>query len=257
MAVLIKTNEKYFGTGAYFENTDKKEIYLISANHVYERILEEFADLEKKTGNTNKIVTLESFVYGEGKAKKTKILINLNKLGEENIKMDSKHDVIAIRIYKNEISVNGVENPTNGQFYRYNKKIISRYADLGVGSDIFVHGYPSIGTPNDLEFDNEKPLIRKGIISAFNDKNQTIIIDCPVNFGNSGGPVIQAEIDYSIAGGEVHYRVIGIVVRIIPFMKEKTQNLYTGEPRITDIENTGLSVVVPMDRVLELVDTFY
>ncbi len=64
--------------------------------------------------------------------------------------------------------------------------------DALVSNDIFLYGYPSsLGLKQSPQFDYNKPLLRKGIIASVNKTQGTIILDCPVYYGNSGGPVVQ------------------------------------------------------------------
>lgn len=116
--------------------------------------------------------------------------------------------------------------------------------DVLVSNDVFLYGYPtSLGIKDMPQFDYSKPLLRKGIIASVNQGQGTIIIDCPVYYGNSGGPVIEVD-------GSSH-RVIGVVVQLIPFVEQwiNTKNKLVNE----EWANSGYSVVVSMDKVFELV----
>lgn len=116
------------------------------------------------------------------------------------------------------------------------------------GNDVYVFGYPtSIGLKRLPQYDFSKPLIRKGIISGINKENETIIIDCPVYHGNSGGPVLIAEM---IAGGNIEYKVIGIVSQLIPY----EEKWYNKQSKLVNTYhyNSGYSVVISMNRIFKL-----
>lgn len=71
----------------------------------------------------------------------------------------------------------------------------------------------------------------------------SIILDCPVYPGNSGGPVI--EIDQAGALSR-RYMIIGIVDQYVPYAD--------GGRTFTIMANSGYSIIIPMDFVLELVN---
>lgn len=125
-----------------------------------------------------------------------------------------------------------------------------KYSEVLISNEVYVFGYPaSLGIKNRPQIDFSRPLLRRGAVAGKNDANQTIVLDCPVYYGNSGGPVIEAEqVDLTTR----RFSVIGVVSEFVPFIEtwyniqHKFQNV--------NIENSGYSVVVPMDQVFELVE---
>jgi len=116
-----------------------------------------------------------------------------------------------------------------------------------ISNDIFLYGYPtSLGLKHSPQFDYAKPLLRKGIVSNVNKKLGTIILDCPVYYGNSGGPVIQVE----EINDKIYHKVIGVVSEFIPYT-EDWQNRSNGIIH-TEWSNSGFSVAVAMDYVYEM-----
>ncbi len=108
------------------------------------------------------------------------------------------------------------------------------FDDVLTGNAVFVFGYPtSLSTSPHLDI--RKPLLRKGIIAGKNKIHKTIVLDCPMYFGNSGGLVIEVERE---PFGE-HLKAIGVVSAFVAFEKKW-------------IENSGYSVAIPMDFVQEL-----
>jgi Trypsin-like peptidase domain len=118
-----------------------------------------------------------------------------------------------------------------------------------VGSDVFLFGFPSfIGVANIPQVDPSRPLLRKGIIAGFNPSRKTIILDCPVYQGNSGGPVLTRE---QVSLWELQFRVVGIAVEWIPF-QDVMESKRFGFVNQT-LSNSGYSVVEPSERFMEMV----
>lgn len=113
------------------------------------------------------------------------------------------------------------------------------------GDDLFVLGFPL-----DLEghFRNNV-VVRKGCISslqlALDEYRRNILIDAHVYPGNSGGPVIIAPQAISIDPSRrvEEARVIGVVESYVMHGEHK--------------ENSGLTEVVPIHRVLETIEHLY
>lgn len=125
---------------------------------------------------------------------------------------------------------------------------IKKYEDVLVANDVLLFGYPtSLGLQESPQLDPKKPLLRRGIVAGLNGDAKSIIIDCPVYPGNSGGPVV--EIDRSTFGAKIS--IIGVVSQFVPF-EEKSLN-YPISYQSVSLSNSGYSIVTPMDFVLELV----
>jgi hypothetical protein len=119
--------------------------------------------------------------------------------------------------------------------------------DVLISNDVFLYGYPSsLGLKKSPQFDYAKPLLRKGIVASVNKNQGTIILDCPVYYGNSGGPVIQVKRE----GFETIHKVIGVISQFIPYY-ENWQNQSNGLIH-TELSNSGYSVAVAMDYVFEM-----
>jgi hypothetical protein len=109
--------------------------------------------------------------------------------------------------------------------------------DVYVGNQVFVFGYPTSITRIDPWLDVSLPLLRKGIVAGINNDLKAVILDCPVFHGNSGGLVIEVE---KKSFTEIKYRAIGLVTNLVPYQRNW-------------IQNSGYSVVVPMDFVDDLI----
>lgn len=124
------------------------------------------------------------------------------------------------------------------------KDSTKKFEEVLTGNSVFIFGYPtSLGIKNIPQLDYDKPLLRKGIVAGKNEEMKTIILDCPVYPGNSGGPVVEVE-TMGITGA--YFKVIGVVTQFVPFARRHKNNL--------QMENSGYSVAIPMDMVLDLLE---
>lgn len=131
------------------------------------------------------------------------------------------------------------------------KLATKKLKDVLISNDIFLYGYPtSLGLNHGKDFDFTKPLLRKGIVSNINKKNSTILLDCRTDYGNSGGPVIEV----NRKGGDYIHSVIGVVSKFLT-LKNEWINTRDGTSHIENI-NAGYTIVVSMDKVFEIIDTF-
>jgi Trypsin-like peptidase domain len=68
------------------------------------------------------------------------------------------------------------------------------FADVKISNDVYIFGYPdSLGLEQVPQLARDKPLLRSGIVAGTNPEKKTIVIDCPVFPGNSGGPVVEKD----------------------------------------------------------------
>jgi hypothetical protein len=231
--------------------------FLISAKHVF------YNDEDKLYGDTL-IATCPSSPLGQGH-----VILQID-LTSAKIYHSTNADVCIILIGKNQhltaptthlkYETSEHKRPANLELAEYvqvleqtTAYIVSldieatrNLSEIGIGNDVYLMGYPtSLGLTKSKYFDITKPLIRKGIISGVNEKEETFIIDCPSYQGNSGGPVVEQ-------GEDEYYRVIGLVSQYIPY--ETTW--YNSRERIKNVEvsNSGFSVCVPFDKITELIE---
>ena len=243
--VLITLANGSFGSGLFLNSSN--HFFLVTAGHV--------------------LFDKHSHVLISGKAEVSwhldegtnhyfsAISVNLDFLNTNNqIKLHSTHDVAVVRL----CSV----LPDGRQVYQANEFVCTttnfepviisntsmrRFADVTIGNDAFVFGYPSsIGLKASPQFDYTRPLLRRGIIAGINPEAKTIIIDAPVFFGNSGGPVLEKRSTFT----ETQYAVVGIVTQYIPFYDVWDSEQY--QIHNVSVSNSGYSVVEPIDFVMEL-----
>jgi len=115
------------------------------------------------------------------------------------------------------------------------------FNEVLVSNAVYVFGYPTSITNQNAFLDIKLPLVRKGIVAGKNEELKLIILDCPLNNGNSGGLVTEVENVPSY----VNFKAIGLITNIVPVSYDNRS-----------INNSGYSVVVPMDRVMEVVNLF-
>jgi S1-C subfamily serine protease len=125
------------------------------------------------------------------------------------------------------------------------------YDDVMVSNEVIVFGYPtSIGLAQMPQFDYARPLLRSGIVAGKYDAQRTIILDCPVYPGNSGGPVIGIS---SEGLGTNNFLVIGVVTQFVPLVQELVLQPMSRSKHV-NLGNSGYSIAAPMDPVFELLD---
>jgi len=252
--VLILLDGGGSGSGFYLD-TDE-DLYLITAKHV---LFKNSLDGATKMILRTKVVKLISYLRDQKIKTAVNLVLNLELL---DIIEHPTTDVAVIKIgnliqkegdgikikWLDGVTINGpAGSPIVGVPLSHCKK----YEDVLVSNEVFVFGYPnSLGNIKDKQIDYARPLLRKGIVAGKNDINKTIIIDCPVHFGNSGGLAMEAEdIDYK----RRKYYAIGIVAEFVPFIEELKSKQY-GTVN-TNIENSGYGIVMPMDNIFDILDT--
>jgi len=112
--------------------------------------------------------------------------------------------------------------------------LVDKAGNTGSGFFYDKGGFTYLITARRLE--TKLPLLRKGIVAGKNESLDAIILDCPAYGGNSGGLVMEAE----KVGSGMNLRAIGIITNFVPF---------TGNW----LQNSGYSIVVPMNFVDELI----
>ncbi len=179
----------------------------------------------------------------------------------QNIRRHATHDVAVVRIgtpadQASTRSITPVEGVTIREMAEsgvlgVGEKTVKRFAQVLTANQVFIFGYPtSLGLKDIPQLDYGKPLLRAGIVAGTNEQARSIILDCPSYGGNSGGPVLEVEEE----GLKRNYRVIGVVSQFVP-VAEIWLNI-THRYTNTNIANSGYTVAIPMDFVLELISQF-
>ncbi|UPJ56239.1 hypothetical protein [Bradyrhizobium sp. 192] len=247
-AVLIEVSGTH-GSGFFFSRGP--DVFLVSAKHVL------FKDSLTTFSTPLALTALDS------KTLKDKIVFEVDcerLFADGNLIKHSSADVAVARIATMEDGedatashfrlkdVAGVQVDANNEGWSIMGTDIEESTKLDgvkIGSATLLLGFPtSLAAPE--FFEKNTPLLRTGIVAG-KVKEAQIVIDCPVYFGNSGGLVLQDDPDRS------RFTAIGVASRMVPFQ----ENLYSAEFRRqvgTRFENSGYSLVEPVDRVIELID---
>jgi len=242
------------GTG-FFVRRDR-DLFLVTARHVLVNPL------------TEQLWAREAALRALSKDLKetavTVIHLNSGQLQEERqIRTDAVRDVAVVRL--GTLTSDGM-NTTPGVVVTERSKggiivapfdYLTRYAAVDISSQIFMLGYPSIGVTNAVQIDRTRPLVRSGIVAGVNAALKTIIIDAPVNHGNSGGPVVQLSRTNRL-------RIIGIATQFVPEPEDVlplNPGNASGSPdsssrTLLALGNSGYGVVASADAIIDLIAGF-
>lgn len=105
------------------------------------------------------------------------------------------------------------------------------------------------------------PICRLGCIARVADafvtpqKTEAYLVDAQTFPGNSGGPIVSRPEHISIDGTpkNTSSNLIGILSAYIPY-RETLYSRQTGRDRMVQEENSGLTIVHPVDRIKEVVE---
>lgn len=258
--VMVAFEDGRSGSGFYITD-EQGSAFFVTARHLF------FFDPEKegKTGVKGRLALLASYPREKTARFPIRLQLELPLLHERGyLRAHAERDVVVVKV-GNITAVPGGkallfspgvslvakagEEPGDVSLVGAQREDIKLYSETAIGNDIFIFGYPtSLGIETYPQIDYTKPLLRKGIIAGVNEEKKSLILDCPVIYGNSGGPVVESE---RVGLSEVRYSVIGMVSEFIPFDEK-----WYGIKRpfnLSQIENSGYSVAIPMDVILELI----
>ena len=250
--VLITLRTGSTGSG-FFLNTSTN-VYLVTARHVL---------MDGQAASVQcPLAELVSYSGDPDDHTANRIVLDLGLLfSNKCVKAHTTCDVMAVRLFSS--VTNGVHCPrgqmaalpgvavaqssSNG-VVSVKLDAVKRYDDVLVANEVYLFGNPSsLGIQEIPQLDPFRPLLRKGIVAALNDKSHSIVLDCPAYPGSSGGPVLEADSDH--IGRQM--RVIGVVCQFVP-NAELWVNASNGFAN-RSISNSGYSIAIPMDPVLELI----
>jgi S1-C subfamily serine protease len=123
------------------------------------------------------------------------------------------------------------------------------------GDGVFVLGFPM----GNVGAERNYVVVRQGAIARIRDALAgavpEFLIDATVFPGNSGGPVLMRPEITAIDGTKSLNKsaLIGVVSSYLPY-RDVAVSQQTRRPRIIFEENSGLTSVVPIDRVVEAVE---
>jgi len=249
------------GTGFWF-GTDKCN-YVITAQHVLKKYNQQKQTFEEYLFNK-----IRFLYYTVGKNEETSAIISIDlKIANDvrAIYASDKKDIIAVKIGR--ALGNGLwetpkciilEKKGEGIIPVVKNKDCLKFEKVELTSDIIFFGFPSslkrfseIFSLQEIQFDPELPMFRKGIIAGKNKNKKTLILDGEVHEGNSGGPVFLIEQD---TPGHKKIWLIGLTTQFIPYVSVSINE--KGLPTNINLQNAGYSVVEPIDYVIELIEKY-
>jgi S1-C subfamily serine protease len=233
-------------SGSGFYLVSGKAVFLVTAKHV-------LFDL-----TTHQLIGLTANLlsYAKDSADSTKnvVVLDLAALqANKDLQQHPSQDIAVIKMFDlREASAMmfpraGVKVTSSSKtgFLTVDVKNVKTFDQVLTGNDVMVFGYPtSLGLQQSPQLDPLRPLLRKGIVAGTNPSTRFLILDCPVYFGNSGGPVL--EIDRQPFGSQMN--IIGVVDQYVPFVQTAGSQTIA----MQFATNSGYSLAIPMDYVLEL-----
>ena len=240
------------GTG-FFVRRDR-ELFLVTARHVV---------FDALTGQLrSREVTLRALSKDIKETAVTVIHVNAAQLLESRqIRHDDIRDVAVVRLgtlRPERIDTTPgvvISDRSRGGIIVAPFDYLTRYTDVDISSQIFMFGYPSVGVSGFMQIDSMRPLVRGGIVAGLNAALKTIIIDAPVNHGNSGGPVVQLSRTNRL-------RIIGIATQFVPVPEDVLPAKPPGDPApqpspsMLALGNSGYGVVASADSIIDLIQAF-
>lgn len=135
---------------------------------------------------------------------------------------------------------------------------LSQMQQTGVVEGSLVY---ALGFPMNLVETIKTPICRLGCISRVTDafilskNNPIFLVDAQTFPGNSGGPIIYRPEETSIKGTPTNTsaNLIGILSAYIPY-RDTLVSQQTNQPIMIREENSGLTIVHPVDRIKEVVE---
>lgn len=181
---------------------------------------------------------------------------------KDDVPIYSKHlvedvDIVAIQIIPQVI----LDNKLSLSFFDLENHalVLDQMKATGVDEGSLIY---SLGFPMNLVNNSVKaPICRLGCISRVADAfvnpaaAEQFLVDAQVFPGNSGGPIVSRPEHISIDGTphNTSANLIGILSAYIPY-RETLYSRQTGRDRMIQEENSGLTIVHPVDRIKEVVE---
>lgn len=109
---------------------------------------------------------------------------------------------------------------------------------LRQGDPILVGGFPDILKEWMAGEGGRLPSIREGIVAGLDVDGPALVLDCQIDRGNCGGPVVQK---IAQPDGSTSFSLVGLISHSVP-----------GEDSSEQAISTGYCMVVPMDTLLQL-----
>jgi len=254
LAVLIQVGKGY-GSGLYLST--ENAIYLVTARHVFWKPQVDPQTKRVKAFNLiNPIVDIYSYTRDTNFETADQVQVDLRVLMDnKQLSFSHTHDVCVFKLAdigagKMNLVPGAKRMSKNLKVNSAHLSMIKPFKEITIGEELYVIGYPkALAMIPSNTFDFNKPLVRKGIVSGKNP-NHTIVIDCAVYPGNSGGPVFITEkrIEQTAQGMVMRNKryLAGIVSKFIPWLNNRFKPPH--------VENSGYGQMVAFDEVYAELD---
>lgn len=237
------TQRFWIGTGfivSYLDACNVRTYYLITNKHVVNRRKQLYVRFNCTSGE---------FVQDH--------LLKLNDNGNPTFSAhpNPSADVVAIQL--SEQFLDGTHSIWGSISLDAEALTLARMQGSGVDEGALVY---ALGFPMNQVSDIKAPICRMGCISRIMDTfiapdhYPTFLVDAQSFPGNSGGPIISRPEHLAVAGTSCNgnANLIGILSAYISY-RDTLVSQQTGETRMVATENSGLTIVHPVDRIKEVV----
>jgi hypothetical protein len=249
--VLVQLSSGAGGTGFYV--TTPTAVFFVTAKHVL------FED--GKSSPLAPTATLRSFPIDPKDQSQVILEIDLAAMASTGaLRQHPTRDIAVAKIgdtlaskdttfqFKFAAAVTSRNYPVSG-LVSVDRQHLLMFDDVCESNEVLVFGYPtSLGIPTQPQFDITRPLLRGGIVAGLDRAARTIVLDCAVYPGNSGGPVVEISQEPPVT----FFRPIGVVSQFVPLVEHFVNDLFGY--RNTSMSNSGYSIAVPLDYVTEMID---
>lgn len=249
--VAIGTNrDEWYGTGFFYEYiiNEESQIFLVTNQHV----------IESQIDDGEKEIRLK--INSEADDSIKTVDIKLFDENDDNIFVyhpDKEVDLAILPVDFYNLVLKIGQNK-NYFFSHRNTCRKNEMQKLGIseGDSIFILGFPMANVHI-----KSTVIVRNGIIARIRDmyhnNSESYLLDSFIFPGNSGGPVFLVPNIASILGTEpiLESKLIGVVKEYLTY-DDIAKSTNTGETRVIFTENSGLTLVHPMDYVDEIINIY-
>ena len=169
---------------------------------------------------------------------------------------DADIDLAILRINPNVLAEQGIQF----SFFHSNRDVADKKTmeDLGLteGDFGYVLGFPMaiVGEHRNFVIARHATIAR--IRDYMAEASKEVLVDCMIFPGNSGGPVVTKPEAIAISSTKAQNAayLIGVVAGYIPYT-DVAISQQTGRPRIIFEDNSGLASVVPVQYLIDLIQS--
>jgi S1-C subfamily serine protease len=241
--------EEWYGTGFFYEYIkDERHIFLVTNKHVIESQIKDNKTqirIKLNSKSDDPIKTYDVDLFDE--EDRQIVIYHPNK--------DVDLAIIPFDFY-NMVKEVGMHKVRFFSQPNACKKNQMKTLGISEGDSVFILGFPMANVHI-----KSNVIVRSGIIARirdiYNDNSESYLLDSFIFPGNSGGPVFLVPQSVSILGTTpiIQSQLIGVVKEYLAY-EDIARSENTGEPRVIFTENSGLTLVHPIDYVDEIIKIY-